>query len=143
MPGLTSERMNTNHACRTSLKSFLRGRIYNSGQQKSVQQSSYCKTYITNVNDSENDLRRRERLFFPLEPSGTPNTTANTSYHGSSFVMRWVLQFTGNRLKVTFNNIFTPLVHGIKYDGPNEPQKTCPRYCEYIKQCETRDYSYE
>ena len=124
VPGCASERKSTNHVFRTKLRSLLTGRTYISDQQKSVQQRSDCKTFTTDINDSENDLRRRERLSFPLQPSGVPNTTPNTSYYGSSFVMRWILQFTGGKLEVTFDNIFTPLVDGIKHEGQNEPQTT-------------------
>jgi hypothetical protein len=104
------------------LKKFVEERVDNPNRQRSIRRC-HSSSSVTNDDETEREIRRRERFTFPLEMSQVSNTTADTSYYGSSFVMAWLLAFTDGKLEVTFDDIFPALIHGLKHEGQNESEK--------------------
>lgn len=111
-----------NEIYRIDLKHLVQQHIDDPKRQRPIRRQCHFLSSISSDLQDTNECRRRERLSFPLGLVFSRNTSSDTNYHGSPFIMDWLLRFTKGKLNVTFNSIFSVLVQGLQYEGRTEPE---------------------
>lgn len=107
--------------CCIDLKQLTEVHTDHSDKQRRIRRERRYSPSLSSGTEAEQGAARSKRLSFPLSSVTRCSTSEDTNYHGSSFIIDWLLKFTKGELNVTFDSIFPVLVQGLQYEGRSVP----------------------